>query len=65
MQRMGGRRQATGAIPVVQHVVERVLRFHHLFAGKSKWEIRVGNEHAPSVCWPLALSLQRKISLLP
>ncbi len=25
-------------------VVEQVLSFHHLFAGKSKWEIRVGNE---------------------
>ncbi len=42
--RIGGRRNATGAIPVVQRAVERVLSFHHLFAGKSKWTIRVGNE---------------------
>ncbi len=41
---IGGRSHATGAIPVVQRVVERVLSFHHLFVGKSKWKIRVGNE---------------------
>ncbi len=41
---IGGRSHASGAIPVVQRVVERVLSFHHLFAGKSKWKIRVGNE---------------------
>ncbi len=40
----GGRSHATGARPVVQCVVERLLRFHHLFAGKFKWEICVGNE---------------------
>ncbi len=44
MLRIGGRSQATDAIPVVQRVVERVLSFHHFFAGKSKWEMRVGNE---------------------
>ncbi len=44
MLRIGGRRHATGAIPVVQRVVERVLSFHHLFAGKPKWKIRVGNK---------------------
>ncbi len=31
-------------MPVVQRVIERVLSFHHLLAGKSKWKIRVGNE---------------------
>ncbi len=41
---IGGRSHATGAIPVVQRVVERVLLFHHLFAGKFKGAIRVGNE---------------------
>ncbi len=44
MLRIGGRSHATGAIPVVQRVVERVLSFHHLFAGKLKWKIRVCNE---------------------
>ncbi len=29
---------------MAQRVVERVLGFHHFFAGKSKWKIRVGNE---------------------
>ncbi len=43
MLRIGGRGHATGAIPVVQRVVERVLIFHH-FAGKSKWKIRVVSE---------------------
>ncbi len=41
MPRIGGRSHATGAIPVVQRVV---LSFHHLFAGKPKWKIRVGNK---------------------
>ncbi len=40
MLRIGRRSHAT----VVQRVVERVLRFHHLFAGKSSWKIRVGYE---------------------
>ncbi len=44
MLRIGGKSHATGAISVVQRVVERVLSIHHLFAGKSKWKIRVGNE---------------------
>ncbi len=44
MLRIGERSHATGAIPVVQRVVEQVLNFHQLFAGKSKWKIRVGNE---------------------
>ncbi len=44
MQRVGGRIHANGAIPVVQRVVERVLSFHQLFAGKSKWKIRESNE---------------------
>ncbi len=44
MLRIGGRCHATSEIPVVQRVVERVLSFHLLFAGKSKWKIRVGNE---------------------
>ncbi len=44
MLRIGGRIHATGAIPVIQRVVERVLSFHHLFTGKSKWKIRVVNE---------------------
>ncbi len=44
MLRIGGRRYATGVITVVQRVVDRVLSFHHLFDGKSKWKIRVGNE---------------------
>ncbi len=44
MLRIGGRSYATGAIPVAQRVVERVFSFHHLFAGKSKWNIRVGNK---------------------
>ncbi len=44
MLRIGGKSHATSAIPVIQRVVERVLSFHHLFAGKSKWKIRVGNE---------------------
>ncbi len=44
MLRIGGRSHATGVIPVVQRVVERVLSFHHLFAGKPKWKIRVGNK---------------------
>ncbi len=61
MLRIGERSHATGATPVVQRVVERVLRFHHLFAGTSKWKIHVSNElngHAPSVYGPLAFSLQ-------
>ncbi len=37
---IGGRSHATGAIPAVQRVVERVLLFHHLFAGKFKGAIR-------------------------
>ncbi len=41
---IGGRSHATGAIPVVQRIVERVLGFHHLLAGKSKCRIRVGNK---------------------
>ncbi len=44
MLRIGGRRHATGAIPMVQRVVKRVLSFHRLFAGKSKWKIHVGNK---------------------
>ncbi len=28
----------------VQRVVAQVLRFHHLFVGKSKWEIHVGSD---------------------
>ncbi len=43
MLRIGGRSHATGAIPVAQRVVERMLSLRHLFAGKSKWKIRVGN----------------------
>ncbi len=41
-------------MPLVQLVVARVLRFHHLFAGKSKWKIHGGNElrdmHHQYVC---------------
>ncbi len=44
MLRIGGRSHATGAIRVSQSVVERLLSFHNLFAGYSKWKIRVGNE---------------------
>ncbi len=44
MLRAGGRSHAIDAIPVVQRFVERALSFHHLFTGKSKWTIRVGNE---------------------
>ncbi len=44
MLQIGARSHATGAIPVVQRVVERVLSFHHLLAGKPKWKIRVGNK---------------------
>ncbi len=44
MLRIGGRSHATVAIPVVQRVVERVWSFHHLFVGKPKWKIRVGNK---------------------
>ncbi len=44
MLRVGGRSQATVAMPVVQRVVERVLHFQQLFAGKSKWKIRIGNK---------------------
>ncbi len=44
MLRMGGRSLATGAISVIQRVVERVLSFHHLFTGKCEWKIRVVNE---------------------
>ncbi len=44
MLRVGGGSHATGAIPVVQRFVERVLSFPHLFTGKSKWKKRVGNE---------------------
>ncbi len=44
MLRIGGRSHATGVIPVVQRVVERVLSVHHLFAGKPKSKIRVGNK---------------------
>ncbi len=44
MLRIGGRSHASGAIPVVQRVVEQVFSFHHLFAGKPKWKIRVGNK---------------------
>ncbi len=44
MLRKGGGSHATDAIPVVQRVVDRVLSFHYLFAGKSKWKIRVGKE---------------------
>ncbi len=56
-----------GAIPVVQRVVASVLRFHHLFAGKHKLEIRVVNElrGMHHTYGPLAFSLQRKFSLLP
>ncbi len=44
MLRIGGRSHATGAMPVLQRVVEPVLSFQHLFAGKPKWKIRIGNE---------------------
>ncbi len=40
MLRIGGRSHAT----VVQRVTEQMLSFHRLFAGKSKWKGRVGNE---------------------
>ncbi len=43
MLRIGGSSHATSAIPVVR-VVERLLSFYHLFAGKPKWKIRVGNK---------------------
>ncbi len=36
-------RIGSGAIHVAPRVVARALRFHHLFTGKSKWEIRAGN----------------------
>ncbi len=51
MLRIGGRSQATVAMPVVQRVVERVLRFHQLFAGKSKWKIRIGNKLRDMGLW--------------
>ncbi len=38
---ISGRSHATGTI---QHVVERVLSYHQLFAGKSKWKIRAGSK---------------------
>ncbi len=44
MLRIGGRRHASCAIPVVQRVVERVLRFHQLSSGKFKCEVHVDNE---------------------
>ncbi len=44
MLQIGGISHASGAISVVQRVVERVLSFHDLFGGKYKWKIRVGNE---------------------
>ncbi len=44
MLQIGGRSHATGAIPVVQRVVERVLSFQHVFAGKPKRKISVGNK---------------------
>ncbi len=44
MLRIGGGSHATGVIPVVQRIVGRVLSFQHMFAGKSKWKICVGNE---------------------
>ncbi len=44
MLQIGGRSHATGATHMVQRVVERVLSFHNLFDGKSKWKLRVGNE---------------------
>ncbi len=39
MLRKGGKRHATGAISVIQRVVERVLSYHHLFTGNSKCSI--------------------------
>ncbi len=51
MLRIGGRSQATVAMPVVQRVVERVLHFHYLFAGKSKWKIREGNKLRDMGLW--------------
>ncbi len=44
MLRIGERSHATGAISVIQRVVERVLSFRYLFTGKSKWKIRVVND---------------------
>ncbi len=44
MLRICRRSNVDGAIPVVRRVVERVLSFHNLFAGTSKWKIRVRNE---------------------
>ncbi len=44
MLRIGERSHTTGEIPVVQRVVERVLSFYRLRAGKSKWKSRVGDE---------------------
>ncbi len=41
---ISGRRLTTGATPLVQRVVVRVLGFHHLCVGKSSWNIHVGNE---------------------
>ncbi len=42
--RVGGIRYASGAIPMAHRVIERVLRFHQLSSGKSKFEMHVGNE---------------------
>ncbi len=36
-------RIGSGATHVVPRIVARALHFHHLFTGKSKWEIRAGN----------------------
>ncbi len=49
--RIGGRSHASGAMPVVQRVVARVLHFHQLCPGKFKWEMHVGSELRDMCLW--------------
>ncbi len=42
--RIGGGRLATGAIPLVQRVISRVLWLYNLLVRKSNLDIRVGSE---------------------
>ncbi len=58
---IGGRSQATGAIPVLQRVVERVSSFHHLLAGKSKINCFTGTQH--QLCSTLVANMTRQSHL--
>ncbi len=60
-------RIGSGAIHVVPRIVARALRFHHLFTGKSKWEIRAGNVlmdmHMGIYIWAFGAFITTKTSI--